>query len=56
MHDRLNLSLSSSTAGSFDDLPGEFNHVQYDRTYLAGHLEFTTGDLPGTPFSCAHDE
>jgi hypothetical protein len=43
--DRLNLSLSSSTGESFDDLPGEFNHVLYDRTYLAGHLEFTAGDM-----------
>ncbi len=43
--DRLNLSLSSSTSGSFDDLPGEFDHVHYDRTYLTGHLAFTTGDM-----------
>jgi hypothetical protein len=43
--DRLNLSLSSSARGSFDDLPGEFDHVPYDRTYLAGHLEFTAGDM-----------
>jgi hypothetical protein len=43
--DRLNLSLSSSTSGSFDDLPGEFDHVRYDRTYLAGHLTFTAGDM-----------
>jgi hypothetical protein len=26
-------------------LPGEFDHVTYDRTYLAGHLEFTAGDM-----------
>jgi len=43
--DRLNLSLSSTTSGTFDDLPGEFNHVQYDRTYLAGHLAFTAADM-----------
>lgn len=43
--DRLNLSLSSTTSGTFDDLPGEFNHVQYDRTYLAGHLAFTARDM-----------
>lgn len=43
--DRLTLSLSSSTSGTFDDLPGEFDHVQYDRTYLAGHLAFTAGDM-----------
>ena len=43
--DRLNLSLSSSAGGSFDDLPGEFDHVHYDRTYLAGHLVFTAGDM-----------
>ena len=43
--DRLNLSLSSSTRGTFDDLPGEFEHVQYDRTYLAGFLEFTAGEM-----------
>ena len=44
--DRLNLSLSSSAGGTFDDgLPGEFNHVHYDATWLAGHLEFTAGDM-----------
>jgi hypothetical protein len=44
--DRLNLNLSSSAGGSFDDgLPGEFDHVQYDATWLAGHLEFTAGDM-----------
>jgi hypothetical protein len=43
--DGLNLSLSSSAGGSFDDLPGEFDHVHYDRTYLAGHLAFTAGDM-----------
>ena len=43
--DRLNLSLSSTTSGSFDDLPGEFNHVQYDRTFLTGHLAFTARDM-----------
>lgn len=43
--DRLNLSLSSSADGTFDDLPGVFDDVQYDRTYLAGHLEFTAGDM-----------
>jgi hypothetical protein len=43
--DRLNLTLSSSAVGTFDDLPGEFDHVQYDRTYLAGRLEFTAGDI-----------
>ena len=26
-------------------MPGEFDHVQYDRTYLAGHLAFTAGDM-----------
>ena len=43
--DRLNLSLSSRIEGSFDSLPGEFNHVQYDETYLAGYLAFTAGDM-----------
>ena len=43
--DRLNLSLSSSADGSFDDLPGEFDHVHYAGTYLAGHLEVTAGDM-----------
>jgi len=44
--DRLNLSLSSSAGGSFDDgLPGEFNDVHYDATWLAGHLAFTAGDM-----------
>jgi PEP-CTERM motif len=44
--DRLNLSLSSSAGGSFDDgLPGEFNHVPYDATWLAGHLAFTAPDM-----------
>jgi len=43
--DRLNLSLSSTASRTFDDLPGEFNHVLYDRTYLAGRLEFTAGDM-----------
>jgi PEP-CTERM motif len=43
--DRLNLSLSSSANGSFDDLPGEFDHVQYERTFLAGHLEFRADDM-----------
>ena len=44
--DRLNLGLSSSAGGSFDDgLPGEFNHVHYDATWLAGHLAFTAGDM-----------
>jgi hypothetical protein len=43
--DRLNLSLSSTTDGSFDSLPGEFDHVQYDQTFLTGHLAFTAGDM-----------
>ena len=43
--DRLNLSLSSSASGSFDDLPGEFDYVQYDATYLTGHLAFTARDM-----------
>ena len=44
--DRLNLGLSSSAGGTFDDgLPGEFNHVHYDATWLAGHLAFTAGDM-----------
>jgi hypothetical protein len=43
--DRLNLSLSSSAGGYFDDLPGEFDHVHYDGTYLAGHLDFKAGDM-----------
>src|SRR6185436_7348146 len=43
---QLNLSLSSSAGGSFDDgLPGEFNDVHYDATWLAGHLAFTAGDM-----------
>ncbi len=43
--ERLNLSLSSSADGSFDDLPGTFDHVQYDATFLTGHLAFTAGDM-----------
>ena len=43
--DRLHLGLSSRTSGTFDDLPGEFDQVQYDRTFLAGHLAFTAGDM-----------
>ncbi len=44
--DRLNLSLSSTADGFFEEgLPGEFEHVQYDQTWLAGHLEFTAGDM-----------
>ena len=43
--DRLNLSLSSSAGESFDDLPGELDHVHYNWICLAGHLEFTAGDM-----------
>jgi hypothetical protein len=44
--DALNLSLSSSVSGTFDSgLPGEFDHVQYDATYLAGGLNFTAPDI-----------
>lgn len=43
--DRLDLSLSSSARGTFDDLPGEFDYVHYDGTYLAGRLEFTAPDM-----------
>ncbi|HEX5473068.1 MAG TPA: hypothetical protein VFX12_00290 [Vicinamibacterales bacterium] len=44
--DRLNLGLSSFATGSFDSgLPGEFDHVHYDATWLAGHLAFTAGDM-----------
>ncbi len=44
--DRLNLSLSSIASGSIDSgLNGEFNHVQYDATWLAGRLAFTAGDI-----------
>jgi len=44
--DRLNLSLSSSADGFFEEgLPGDFNHVHYDQTWLTGHLEFTAGDM-----------
>jgi hypothetical protein len=43
--DRLNLSLGSIASGTFDSLPGEFDHVLYDETYLAGHLAFTAGDM-----------
>jgi hypothetical protein len=44
--DRLNLSLSSSAGGSFDSgLPGDFEHVHYDQTWLAGHLAFTAPDM-----------
>jgi hypothetical protein len=44
--DGLILSLSSSAGGTFDDgLPGEFDHVHYDETWLAGHLRFTAGDM-----------
>jgi len=47
--DGLDLSLSSSTGGTFDDgLPGEFNHVQYEATWLAGHLSFTAGEMSST--------
>ena len=42
--DGLNLSLSSIARGTFDDgLPGEFDHVHYDQTWLAGRLTFTSG-------------
>jgi hypothetical protein len=44
--DRLNLNLGSTASGSFDGgLPGEFDHVQYDETYLTGILRFTTLDM-----------
>ncbi len=44
--DRLTLSLSSTADGFFEEgLPGEFEHVQYEQTWLAGHLEFTAGDM-----------
>jgi hypothetical protein len=44
--DRLNLSLSSRAGGSFDSgLEGEFDHVHYDATWLAGHLAFTAPDM-----------
>lgn len=44
--DGRSFSLSSSVAGSFDDgLPGEFDGVHYDETWLAGHLRFTAGDV-----------
>ena len=44
--DGLSLSLSSTAKGSFDDgLPGEFDHVHYDATWLAGHLRFTAGEM-----------
>jgi hypothetical protein len=44
--DRLNLSLSSKADGFFEDgLPGEFDHVHYDATWLAGVLLFTAGDV-----------
>jgi PEP-CTERM motif len=45
--DRLNLSLSSVAEGSFagDGLPGDFNHVHYDQTWLTGILKFTAGDV-----------
>ena len=44
--DRVNLNLGSTTDGSFDDgLPGEFDHVHYDATWLTGHLQFTAGDM-----------
>jgi len=45
--DRLNLSLSSIAEGSFagDGLPGDFNHVHYDHTWLTGILKFTAGDV-----------
>lgn len=45
-NDRLNLSLSSSGDGFFDDgLPGNFNHVHYEHTWLVGHMEFTAPDM-----------
>lgn len=53
--DRLNLSLSSSAGGSFDGgLPGEFDHVQYEATYLAGHLRFTAGDMTSAILDTGH--
>jgi hypothetical protein len=53
--DGLTLSLSSSVAGSFDDgLPGEFDHVHYDQTWLAGHLRFTAGDMTSAILSEGH--
>jgi hypothetical protein len=44
--DGLPLSLSSTAGGSFDDgLPGEFNHVQYEATWLVGQLSFTAPEM-----------
>ena len=44
--DRLNLNLGSTASGSFDSgLPGDFNGVHYDATWLAGHLAFTAPDM-----------
>jgi len=40
------LSLSSSVMGAFDGgVPGEFDHVLYEQTWLAGQLRFTAGDV-----------
>ena len=44
--DALILNLGSSVMGSFDSgLPGEFDHVFYEQTWLAGQLRFTAGDV-----------
>jgi hypothetical protein len=44
--DRLNLNLGSTADGSFDSgLPGDFNGVHYDQTWLTGHLAFTALDM-----------
>jgi hypothetical protein len=44
--DALILNLGSSVMGSFDSgLPGEFDHVLYEQTWLAGQLRFTAGDV-----------
>jgi hypothetical protein len=44
--DRINLNLGSTASGSFDSgLPGDFNHVHYAETWLAGHLTLTAGDM-----------
>ena len=53
--DRLNLSLSSSAGGSFDSgLEGEFDHVHYDATWLAGHLAFTAPDMTSAILGAGH--
>ena len=44
--DGLTFSLSSTAGGTFDSgREGEFDHIYYGETWLAGNLVFTAGDI-----------